>query len=220
MADRPHTGDSTHQTVDPATLTIVRYPAAVLREPAAVVPPADADTHAVGRRMIELMQAAPGIGLAAPQVGLPWRMFVAHVPPPPPDDAADSDGDATPSGEPALSFTDGVTGAEVEMYTAEPDIFIDPIIRRFSRDLEPFEEGCLSLPNVSGVVRRPSAIEFEATTPSGERVVRRAVGLLARCWQHEIDHLDGVLIIDKFSPMDRRKMKREIAALVDDTRPA
>jgi len=192
--------------VDPASLRIVHYPAEVLRQRTEIAPEPGPAAAAVAERMIALMRDAPGIGLAAPQVGLPWRMFVAHVPPPPPEDAAADD-----DGEPL--FVEDDAGNRWDLFTAEPEAYIDPVVRGYSKDLEPFEEGCLSLPEVTGTVRRPSAIEIEYTTPTGERKVRRAAGLLARCWQHEIDHLDGVLIIDKFSPLDRRKAKRELEEL-------
>lgn len=192
---------------DPALLRILHYPEPVLLRKAEHVPPADAATAAVAQRMIELMIEAPGIGLAAPQVGLPWRLFVAHVPPPPPEGAPDY---APPDLDIPLFHPEAET---VQIHSREPEVFIDPVITAFSRDLEPSEEGCLSLPHITGVVRRPSLIMLTATTIDGERVKRTAMGLLGRCWQHEIDHLDGVLITTKFGMLDRRRAKRQLDEL-------
>ena len=103
----------------------------------------DETVRAVAARMIDLMHEAQGIGLAANQVGLPWRMFVADVPV--------MDEDETPT-EPDLPTA-----------TAEPMVFINPTLSEPSRDLVPYDEGCLSLPGINGEVRRPSTITITAT---------------------------------------------------------
>lgn len=184
---------------DPNTLRIVNYPAEVLRTQAEPVESVTENVRDVSRRMIELMLEAPGIGLAAPQVGISWRLFVAHVPPDPDEK------------NPALP---GVLNA-----TAEPTVYINPELSDFSTDLEPYDEGCLSLPEITGIVRRPSTVSITATDLKGNRFTHRATGLLARCWQHEMDHLDGTLIIDKFSPMDRRRTKRAVELLEAAAKP-
>lgn len=192
---------------DPNTLTILHYPHPALRTKALPLPPTPDDTvRAVAQRMIQLMIDAPGIGLAAPQVGLPWRMFVAHVPAPAPG----SDDAAQLANDPNIQ---AILDAGVQLFTNEPTVYINPTITEYSRDLEPYEEGCLSLPHITGHVRRPSTCTINALDAHGNPFTHRATDLLARCWQHEQDHLDAVLITDKFSPLDRRRAKRELEHL-------
>jgi len=180
--------------VDPSKLRIELYPTEVLRAKAPETELTD-EVRAVASRMIELMHAAEGIGLAAPQVGLSWRLFVAHVPAPPPDEQDDDRDDLAPS------------------CTPEPQAFVNPEIIEFSKDLEPYDEGCLSLPGITGEVRRPSSVLMRATTMDGSVAEFAASGLLARCWQHEIDHLDGVMILDKMSQISRLKNRNKIKSL-------
>lgn len=182
------------QTVDPASLRIQLYPAAVLRERAHEVE-FGPEVVAVAERMLVLMRQAEGIGLAAPQVGLPWRLFVIDVPPPDPDDA-DA---AAPAGLPVAS--DG------------PEVYINPVLSEPQGMPAPQDEGCLSLPGIRGEVRRPPVITIEATNLRGERFRKTGAGLLARCWQHEFDHLDGVLIIDKMSQVSRLRCRRQVQQL-------
>ena len=179
--------------VDPASLKIDLYPTEVLRTKADPVE-IDDQTRAVATRMIDLMHGAEGIGLAAPQVGLTWRLFVAHVP------AHRDDPDTE-------SHTDLPTTTE------HPLVFFNPQITGSSRDLAPYDEGCLSLPGILGEVRRPSTITVRATDLEGNTFELQAAGLLARCIQHEIDHLDGILIIDKMSQLSRMKNRTKIKAL-------
>lgn len=185
--------DLTH--VDPAKLRIELYPTEVLRTKASPVPAADGVDDAlrsIAMRMVDLMRGAQGIGLAAPQVGLPVRLFVAHVP-------ADPEAEPDPSGLPVSCEA--------------PEVFFNPEIVEYSRDLEPYDEGCLSLPGITGEVNRPSTVTIRAIDLEGNVVERKATGLLARCWQHEIDHLDGVLILDKMTQMSRLKNRSRIKSM-------
>lgn len=179
--------------VDPSLLTIRVYPDPSLREKAREIEVVTDEVRAVAERMIELMYEAEGIGLAAPQVGLPWRMFVAHVSPARIDEEEE---------------TNGLMWSQ-----PEPEVYINPVLSRMEGDLEPYEEGCLSLPEIRGDVRRPPVITIEATDLEGNRFTQRGAGLLARCWQHEYDHLDGVLIIDRMTPMSRLKNKSRVRDL-------
>ncbi len=181
--------------VDPSKLRIDLYPTEVLRmkaSPLKVDHGIDEPLRAVAERMIELMRGANGIGLAAPQVGLPVRLFVAHVPEDPEEEPIDS---------------------ELPSTSEAPQVFINPEIIEFSKDLEPYEEGCLSLPGINGEVNRPTTVTMRAFDLAGNEVELRATGLLARCWQHEIDHLDGILIIDKMSQMSRLKNRARIKSM-------
>lgn len=179
---------------DPTKLVIVHYPEPVLRKRAKTVEKIDDHVRSVAKRMIELMFESEGIGLAAPQVGLSWRLFVCHVPP--------AEDRAAPG------------AAEGPMQSTEaPIVYINPVIREPTRDLVPYEEGCLSLPDIRGDVRRPSEVSIVALDLNGKTFTQRASGLLARCWQHEVDHLDGVLIIDKMSQIHRMKNRLAIREL-------
>lgn len=165
--------------VEPQQLRIVYYPAPVLRQRAREIPEVNDTVRAVAARMLELMRQADGVGLACPQVGLPWRMFVAN--------------------------------ARAE---GEPDrVYINPVLRDPEGAIEPQEEGCLSLPRIYGDVWRPPAITIEATDLNGERFTLTADGMLARVWQHETDHLDGRLIIDRFGQLDKLTNRRALKEL-------
>ncbi len=182
--------------MDPASLYILHYPERVLRERAREVPSVTDEVRAVARRMIELMYEAEGIGLAAPQVGVPWRLFVAHVPP--------SEG-RSPESDPPTA-------------TVEPVIYINPVLSDPKGELVTYEEGCLSLPDILGDVLRPEHITITATDLDGKRFTRTAAGLLARCWQHEFDHLEGVLIIDRMTQMSRLKNRTAVKRLEKSAR--
>lgn len=181
--------------VDPASLYVVTYPHPVLRKRAKPIDKITDEVRAVAKRMIELMREEEGIGLAANQVALTWRMFVADVP--------HSD---NPKDDRSLN-TDPISA------TRGPVVYINPVFTEPQRDLIPFDEGCLSLPDIRGEVRRPSEITITATNLEGERTTLRAGGLLARCWQHEMDHLDGALIIDRMVPIDRMKNRAAVKDL-------
>lgn len=186
--------------VDPSTLHILHYPAAVLRQKAKPIAEVTDEVRAVAEKMIQLMFEDEGIGLAAPQVGLSWRMFVAHVP-----DSEDPDDERSLNSDPVSA-------------TREPVVYINPVLSEPERDLVPWDEGCLSLPNIRGEVRRPSAITISALNLKGERFTHRASGLLARCWQHEVDHLDGVLILDRMTQMSKMKNKQAVNDLEREAR--
>lgn len=184
---RPYDGE---MSLDPAKLRIEIYPTEVLRTKADEIE-VNEKTRAVAGRMVDLMKGAEGIGLAAPQVGLTWRLFVAHVP---------------------VQDEDAVEG-EIPSTTTVPQAFFNPEITETSGALEPYDEGCLSLPGITGEVRRPETVTMRAVDIEGNLIELRATGLLARCWQHEIDHLDGVLILDRMSQMSRLKNRSRIRAM-------
>ncbi|MCB9849024.1 MAG: peptide deformylase [Phycisphaeraceae bacterium] len=178
-------------TPDPSNLYIRTYPDPALRRRAQAIDPADEAIGPVAERMIELMFDAAGIGLAAPQVGLPWRLFVAHVP--------HSDEDPEVEG--------------LVTSTTSPLVFINPEVLRMEGAPEPFEEGCLSLPDIRADVLRPPVVHLRAYGIGGDAFEIAARGLLARCLLHEFDHLDGVMIIDKFTQIGRMKTKSAVRRL-------
>ena len=166
-------------SVDPAQLRIVHYPDPALREATEPVDPGDATVRAVAERMIELMHEAEGVGLAAPQVGLAWRVFVTN--------AREAD--------------------------PEDRVYFNPALTLAPGEIETEDEGCLSLPGIQVAVRRPLRATIRATALDGVAFEAEAEGFLARVWQHEFDHLEGRLIIDRMGPRDRlanRKALREM----------
>lgn len=165
--------------VNPEQLRIVHYPDPILRKKAEAVPEVTENVREVALRMLELMHEAPGVGLAAPQVGLGWRMFVANA-----------------------------TGEE-----EDDRVYINPRLIDPGEDVEPYDEGCLSLPNVQVKVIRPTEITIEATDLEGNPFQETSNELMARVWQHEYDHLNGVLIIDKMNQIDRLANKKALRAL-------
>jgi peptide deformylase len=160
----------------PENLTIVHHPDPILRKVAQPVESVTPEIVAICKRMLELMHEAPGVGLAAPQVGLALRLFVANA-----------------TGEP-----------EDDM------VFINPTITIDGRATEDMEEGCLSLPGINASIRRPKAVTIEATDIDGNRFRASSDDLPARIWQHENDHLDGVMIIDKMSPIDKMANRKAL----------
>lgn len=178
-------------SVDPAKLRIVSYPAPVLRQKASPVATVTDEVRAVAERMVVLMHEAEGIGLAAPQVGLSWRMFVVHIP-----SNDEHSADATPPEA-----------------TGTPRVFINPVLRQPEGRWELGAEGCLSLPEIRGEVSRPERITVSALDEHGNPFSLAAGGLLARCLQHETDHLDGVLIIDRMTQMSRIKNRPRVRDL-------
>ena len=159
---------------------IVRYGEQVLHQPAALVGEITAEIHTLLDDMIETMYAAPGIGLAAPQVGVPLRIFVI---------------DLSVGRDP---------GAVITM--------INPVfVERDGMQLE--EEGCLSVPGFNATVARPQRATVRGLTRAGEDHTVEGVGLLARAFQHEMDHLDGTLFVDRLRGIKRDVIVRKIRKL-------
>jgi peptide deformylase len=166
-------------------LTIVHYPQPVLRTKAQPLEQIDDEVRAVALRMIELMHEARGVGLAAPQVGLSWRLFVANA-----------------TGNPG----------------PDDHVYINPALSEPNRHTDKLEEGCLSIPDVRAPIMRPTQITITATDLEGQTFTQTDDQLLARIWQHEYDHLDGVLILDRMTPADRKFNRRAIEALEQTAR--
>ena len=169
-----------------ALLPILEVPDPRLKVKAAPVAEADADLRKLAADMLETMYQAPGIGLAATQVGAMKRVCVVDV-------------------------ADKKAGEE-----PRPMVLVNPDISWRSEDAETAEEGCLSLPNQYADVTRPKSVRVRYLDLEGTEQEVAAEGLLARCLQHEIDHLDGVLFIDRMSPLKRnmalRKYRKQAAA--------
>lgn len=132
--------------------------------------------------MLQLMYEKNGIGLAGNQVGLPLRIVVIDIDPP-----EDEEGKPVPLESPG----------EIELLPKMPLTLINPEILSSSDDLSDFDEGCLSVPKLYANVRRPSRVMLKSQLLDGTNVILECAGLLARVIQHELDHLDGVVFVQK-----------------------
>lgn len=153
----------------------------VLRRKArAVDNPNTPDTQQLIEDMIETMRAAPGVGLAAPQVAVSQRIVV-------------------------IEYADVPDDLPEDVEPPEPKLFVvvNPQIVDHSDELVDGNEGCLSIPGYAGTVKRHTGVVVKALNRKGKPVKIKARGWLARIFQHEIDHLDGVLFIDKASKVWR-----------------
>lgn len=159
---------------------ILRYGAEVLHQPAAPVTEITPDIQRLIDDMIQTMYAAPGIGLAATQVGVPLRIFVA---------------DLSAGRNPAELLT-----------------FINPeLVEREGTQLE--EEGCLSVPGFNATVVRPARAVVKGLMRDGVEQLIEGTGLLARCFQHEMDHLEGALFVDRLRGLQKDLIVRKIRKL-------
>lgn len=159
-----------------AVLEIKRYPEKVLRQKAEPLGAVDNEIQRLIDDMIETMYSAPGIGLAAPQVGVSKRLIVIDVGP--------RDEEKTPL----------IVLVNPEIISAEGEI--------------ESEEGCLSLPGYITNVKRSGSIIVSGLDRKGRPVEIKGEGLLSRALQHEIDHLDGTLLIDRISGIKREFFKK------------
>ncbi len=159
---------------------IVRYGATVLHAPARPVDVVDDDVRKLVDDMIQTMYAAPGIGLAATQIGVPLRVCV-------------------------IDLSVGKRGGEL-ITLINPEF-----LARDGMQLE--EEGCLSVPGVNATVPRPAHAIVRALDRHGAEITVDGTGLLARALQHEIDHLDGMLFIERLRGVRRDLIVRKIRKL-------
>jgi len=157
-----------------AALEIITIPDKLLRKKSKPVERVDAELHRLMDQMLETMYAAPGIGLAAVQVGIPRRLITIDV-----------------------------VNKEEEESRKEPIFLVNPEIVWRSDALATYEEGCLSIPEYYAEVERPAEIRVRYIDRDGDSRELEASGLLAVCVQHEIDHLDGRLFIDHLSKLKR-----------------
>jgi peptide deformylase len=159
---------------------ILKYGDDILHDPAKPVDTVTADVDRIIDDMIETMYAAPGIGLAAPQIGEPLRIFVV---------------DLSVGRDPSALI-----------------VMINPeFLERDGMQLE--EEGCLSVPGFNATVVRPMRARLKGLDRTGTPQEHDATGLLARAFQHEMDHLDGTLFVDRLRGVKRDLIVRRIRKL-------
>ena len=160
---------------------ILTVPNPVLKQVSTPVERVDDDLRQLMDDMLETMYAAPGIGLAAIQVGVPRQVIVMDL-------ARQDD-------------------------PPEPRYFVNPEILWASDETAPYEEGCLSVPEVYDEVDRPARVRLRYLDYNGQEVIEEAEGLFAVCIQHEMDHLKGVLFIDHLSRLKRDRAVARVRKL-------
>jgi peptide deformylase len=165
-------------------MKIVKYPHPALRTVAQPVTTLDKEIRLAAGKMLELMYASEGLGLAAPQVALPVRLLVMNF-----------------SGDPNNKAAECVA--------------LNPVVVE-SKGSVTDREGCLSFPGLYQNVRRFKTVRVQAYDLNGELFEMVCHDLPARVWQHEIDHLDGVLFIDKMGSLGRSRSEKELQQFVAD----
>lgn len=164
--------------IDLPALRILRYPDPRLREVCTPAGPADDDLRRLVERMFELMFDVHGVGLAAPQVGVTVRLFVA-----------------CPTGEPS-----------------DRRVYLNPRITVLDGSQEG-EEGCLSFPGIYSKIKRADTATIQALDLDGNAFEETGRGLLARIYQHETEHLDGRLLVDRMGTVSKLANRRALKEL-------
>jgi peptide deformylase len=171
-------------------LPLAYYGNPILRKKAALVEEINEEIHQLVQDMIETMEVENGIGIAAPQVQRSLAIFITQIP---------------------------IEGAEEDSFLpGEIHVFINPRLLKISEETWESSEGCLSIPKLNGQVERPIKIAFEALNLEGKKFSGELVGLEARAFLHENDHINGVLYIDRIKGKARQEIEpklREIKKL-------
>jgi len=167
----------------PSLLEIIKYPDPILRKKSEEVKEITEEIKNLGFDMVETMTANQGVGLAAPQVGESKRIIIV---------------------QPIENYF------LEEIAKKNPRTFINPKITRKGKETIIDDEGCLSFPGLFLKIKRAMEVEAEALNENGEKVYLKVHGLPARILQHEIDHLDGILFIDRLSFWQRLKIRKKL----------
>lgn len=173
-------------------LEIIKYPDPILREVCDPIVDLNDSLRELGNNMLETMYLGRGIGLAAPQVGLTYRVFVMDV---------------RPQESPGRYKPHELTVLESELDF--PVVIFNPEIRVKEGETE-YEEGCLSLPTYFDRVKRAEYVEVDGMDLDGNPLTIKTDGLASICIQHELDHLNGVLFIDHLSLVRANRIKNRI----------
>jgi peptide deformylase len=168
---------------------IITVPNPLLKQISKPVEKVDDALRALMDDMLETMYDAPGIGLAAIQIGEPIRVIVMDLQEKPEDAPEDAEA------------------------VKNPRFFVNPEIIWKSEETAPYEEGCLSVPEIYDEVQRPAHVKLRYLNYQGEQVEEDAEGLYAVCIQHEMDHLEGVLFIDHLSKLKRDRAVTKVKKL-------
>jgi peptide deformylase len=185
------------------SLQIVHYCDPILRRKGEKITMFDAFLRQLSADMIETMHEANGIGLAAQQIGRALQICVIDLRPV------------------EVDFTWELDGAKPPLELIMPMTIVNPVLDVVhGTDEYLYEEGCLSFPKIRGDIARPDAITAKFQDEKGVPHVLRCDGLLARCIQHEADHLNGILFIDRMDKKTRAKVDPDVRALAKATREA
>lgn len=180
-------------------LPIVKYGHPVLRAKGRRVKP-DERIRALASDMLETMHAANGVGLAAQQVGQALQLTVLDI-------AAVEDRPSTMK----------LNGKKVDPQTSMPLVLLNPELT-LGEEIVSGTEGCLSFPEFNAEIDRSESVVARAETLEGEKIEIEATGLLARALQHEIDHLNGILFIDRMSSAAKASLASRLKRLQKETR--
>lgn len=172
--------------------TLYTAGATVLKKKAAPIKEITPEIETLSLNMTAAMNAFDGVGLAGPQYGISKRIVTLNIPAP--ENGFQSPGEAL-------------------LIPLMPLTIINPEILEFGEELIPWNEGCLSVPDIFGEVIRPSTVKFQAQLLAGNIIECECGGLLARCIQHEIDHLDGHLFVERMAPEQFSKVESEFRRL-------
>ncbi|MEO6742611.1 MAG: peptide deformylase [Chthoniobacteraceae bacterium] len=176
-------------------IEIVKYGNPVLRAKGLEVSDGDERARKLADDMIETMRAANGVGLAAQQVGVPIQLMVIDV-----------------SGVEDRPSEMIISGKSVGIGEHMPMILVNPVIE-LGKDTEEGVEGCLSFPDLNGDIVRASSVKVKAKKLDGTVVEFEARGLLSRAVQHEVDHLNGILFIDRMNSAVRTSLAGKLKRL-------
>jgi peptide deformylase len=182
------------------SLPIVQFNDPILRKKGARISVFDAALGQLAGEMIESMHDAEGIGLAAQQIGKALQLCVVDLRP------VDS------------KFTWEYDGARPPLELFMPLVLVNPDVVTVPEPETVYEEGCLSFPQIRGDVVRPDQVTVKFKDATGHAHILKCTGLLARCIQHEVDHLNGVLFIDRMEPDVLLSLDTELKALKKKTR--
>jgi peptide deformylase len=180
-------------------LSILQYGDPVLRAKGRRIDQVDDRIRELVANMIETMHAANGVGLAAQQVGEAIQVTVLDV----------SQVEDRPT-------TMKLNGQEIDPKTVMPLVLVNPQIE-LGRETEPGTEGCLSFPEVTGEIDRAKSIHVRAQNLDGEAIEIETTGFLARAIQHEVDHLNGILFIDRMSSGAKAGLSSKLKKLQKET---
>lgn len=183
-------------------LPIVQYNAPVLHQKGAAVTTFDGQLSELAQDMIESMHAAGGIGLAAQQIGRALQICVI--------DLSQSHRD----------FTWELDGAKAPLELIMPMVLVNPTYKVLPGEDTVYEEGCLSFPQIHGDVVRPDRISVSFQDLGGIRHTLICDGLMGRCIQHEVDHLNGVLFIERMGKKVRQSIDTAVKELAKRNREA
>ncbi len=180
-------------------LSILEYGDPILRAKGKRVEKIDQRIRELAQNMIETMHAANGVGLAAPQIGESLQLTVLDV----------SQVEDRPS-------TMKVNGRDLDPKGAMPLVLINPQID-LGGEAEMGTEGCLSFPEITGEIERAKSITVRAQNLDGEPIELETTGFLARAIQHEVDHLNGILFIDRMSTAAKTSLSSKLKRLQKET---